>query len=80
LAAGHWLLRISLLGNVALIISILSIWYPSVLQTSASAIFFWEHDPTLALWSFYGLVIGLATLIATLAARSISNSATATYK
>jgi uncharacterized protein with PQ loop repeat len=80
MAMGHWLLRASLLANVAFVISVLSIYDPTVLQTSASTVFFWEHDPTLALWSFYGLVIGLATLIGMLAARSIGNSAVQTYK
>lgn len=74
MALGHWVLRLSLLFNVALVISILSIWYPAVLQTAASSIFFWEGDPTLALWSFYGLVIGLATLIYVLTARSIGRA------
>lgn len=77
---GHWIFRLSILLNVGLIISILSIWYPTVLQHTASAVFFWEHDPTLALWSFYGLVIGAATFIYILAARSISSSNTQTYK
>ena len=74
MALGHWILRLSLLFNVTLVISILSIWDPTALQMAASRIFFWEGDPTLALWSFYGLVIGLATLVYILSVRSIGRA------
>jgi len=74
---GHWVLRISLLLNVALVVSLLSVFHPEYLQTAANAIFFWEHDPTSALWSFYGLVIGGATLIYALSSRSIHKGALA---
>ena len=74
MSMGHWVVRFSLLLNVTLIISIVTIFYPAELQTAASSIFFFEKDPTLALWSFYGLVVGSATLIGLLAARDIGNS------
>jgi hypothetical protein len=70
---GHWIVRISLLLNVTLFISIISIFYPKELQATATTIFFFEKDPTLALWSFYGLVVGGVTLLAILAIRDIGN-------
>ncbi len=76
-SAGRVLLQASLLGNVALVLLVLSVWEPLALRNAASILFYWEHDPDYALWSFYGLVVSLVCLVAELAARNIQGSAAA---
>jgi len=73
MATGHWIVRVSLLLNVSLVIALVSIYDPTGLQAAASHVFFFEKDPTLALWSFYGLVVGLATFLGILAIKSIGD-------
>ena len=70
-----WVVRGSLLLNVSLIVYLLTRYDPHGLQTAANSLFGFEGSPDLALWSFYGLLIGGVTLLAIIVIRDIGRSA-----